>query len=309
MDIIRLPDDQKVTRNGIYEITLQRHHSGDLCDGPSVSSTNLRTLDLQSPLHAWNRWSGNPDCEKDDPAEIESEHFRLGRAAHTLLLEPDLYAKNFSVRPAEFSDWRSKLSKEWRTAEQEAGRTVLTPDDKERVDGMVGALRAHKWHTEGILGGVVEASLVCRDRKTGLWLKSRPDSIPLTNAFTDLKTTTDASPRAVTRSIGSLGYDLQLALGGACWEIITGERIEQFWLVFVENRRPYAIHVEALSLDAIYWARIRLRKALDTWRKCLDEGFWPSYGLDGQEFSPSHWEVERYKAEQSSGLLPVEDNF
>lgn len=307
MEIIRYAGG-KITKPGIYQMPLEVHHS-DCCEGPSVTSTTLRTLDLKSPLHAHDRWSGNPDHEVDDPNEIEGEHFRIGRAAHTLLLEPDLFAKNFATRPEEYDSWRTKASKEWLGEQQKAGRTVLTPSDMERVHGVANALRSHRWHTDGILGGVVEASLVVRDRKTGLWLKSRPDSIPLSTAFSDLKVMNDSSPDSVRRAIKSLGYDIQLALAGICMEVLTGERIEQFWIVAVESKRPHAIHVESLSLDAIYWARMRIRRALDTMAKCLSENYWPSYGLDGLEYTNSKYDTEQYVIDQGAGLLPREAEF
>ncbi len=307
MEIIRWSGG-KIGRNGIYELPLLVHHS-DCCDGPSVSSTNLRILDLQSPLHMHDRWPGNPDCDKDDPEEIEKEHFRIGRAAHYLLLEPELFQQNIAVRPDEFDSWRTKASKVWMTDAQKAGKTVLTPAELERVQGAAAALKSHRWHAEGILGGVVEASMIVRDRKTGIWLKSRPDSIPLNSAFSDLKVMNDSSPRSVKSAIRSLGYDIQLALAGICWELLTGERIEQFWLIAVESKRPYAIHVESLSLDAIYWARVRIRKALDTMKKCLDENYWPSFGQDGLEYSPGKWESEQYVIDQAQGLLPREAEF
>lgn len=309
MEITRLAADQRVVKNGIYEISLARHHSGDLCDGPSVSSTGLRRIDLETPLHFWDKYPGNPDCDKDDPEEIEKEHFRIGRAAHMLLLEPDLFPKTIAIRPDEYDSWRTKASKAWLTEAQTAGKTVLTPAEMERVDGVVAALKSHHWHTDGILGGIVEASIIVRDRKTGIWLKSRPDSIPLQSAFSDLKVMNDTSPDSVRRAIKSLGYDLQMALAGVAMQILTGEVIEQMWIVAVESKRPYAIHVESLSLDAIYWARMRLRRALDTMAKCLSEGYWPSYGQDGLEYSPGKYETEQYVIDQGAGLLPREAEF
>lgn len=308
MDIKRIEQGEIITEPGIYDMPLGWYHS-DCCDGPSVSSTGLRRIALKSPLHFWDTSYLNPERAPDSDDELEGEHFRLGRAAHYRMLEPALFKANVAVRPERFDSWRTGAAKLWLADAQADGKTVLTPPDMVRVDGIAKALSEHPWHSGGILGGAVETSLVTRDSKTGIWIKSRPDSMPIDGAITDLKCVRDASPRAVSKAIRDLGYDLQFALAGACWFNLTGETLDQFWLVAVESSRPHAIHVASLSTASTYWARIRLRQALDTMAACLKSGDWPSYGADGLEHQPAPYEAERWEAEQKSGLLPKEDEF
>lgn len=82
------------------------------------------------------------------------------------------------VRPDQWSDWRTSASKEWKAEQLEAGKTIITDAELVLITGMARSLGAHPLVKAGILDGVVERSLIFKDKKTGVWLKSRPDAIP-----------------------------------------------------------------------------------------------------------------------------------
>ncbi len=298
----------KITEPGLYDMPMSVYHS-DCCDGPSVSSTGLRTLLLKSPLHFWDRSYLNPDRDPDDPDEIEKEHFRIGRAAHWSMFERETFERAIAVRPTMWDSWRSKEAKAWRLDAMREGMTVMTPDEMERVHGVVRSLTRHPLYQQGLLGGAIETSIIARDSKTGIWIKARPDSVPIEEAFTDLKVVSDAKPDVFERTIRDIGYDLQLALGGICYEKVTKRAIEQFWIVAVESSRPHPVHVASLSTDAVYWARIRLRTALDRMAKCLETGYWPAYDEDGRSYKLHEQVQNRLKLEQDNQLLAPTDEF
>lgn len=310
IEIRRIGYGEKITSPGIYEMPLEWHHS-DCCDGPSVTSTNLRKMELETPQHMYDSWSGNPDRDPDAGKKLlEADYFRFGRAAHLKVLEPQLYKDRIAVRPDIYDSWRTKDAKKW-LADIEAMHqyTVLTPDEEARVMGAVRAINANPAFSEGILGGMVEASMVWRDKRTGIWIKSRPDSIPNQAAMTDLKFMDDASPRAVDRAIRTLGYDMQLALGGIGFFKLTGVTIDTFFLMAVESKRPHAIHIPTLSTNAVYWSRVRIRRALDRIAKCLQDNYWPAYEADGQPAGePYATQVTEWEAMQKAGMMP-EDTF
>lgn len=308
MEIRRIENGEIISQPGFYAMDIGWYHSS-CCDGPSVSSSGLRALEIKTPLHFWDESYLNPDRNPEATDELEAAHFRLGRAGHFLMLEPHLFEQNIAVRPDAWDSWRSAASKAWAAQQQQAGKTILTPDELARARGVAAQLNAHPLLKEGLLGGLVEVSMICRDAKTGIWIKSRPDSIPRDNAFSDLKIMNEASPQAVARAIDSLGYDLQLALAGVCMFKLTERTIDQFWLVCCESSRPHAIHVAALSVNAVYWARIRLRHALDTMAECLKTGQWPSYESDGAEYDITDRKATLWKEFQNGGLLPKDDTF
>ena len=60
MEIRKIAYGEKVTEPGIYDMPINWYHD-DCCDGPSVSSSGLRTIELESPEHYWAHHPANPD--------------------------------------------------------------------------------------------------------------------------------------------------------------------------------------------------------------------------------------------------------
>lgn len=74
-EIRTLDGDEVITEPGFYNISLDRHHSQP-CDGPSVTSGILRTMELATPADVWAFHQLNPDrWEKP-----ETKALLLGRA-------------------------------------------------------------------------------------------------------------------------------------------------------------------------------------------------------------------------------------
>lgn len=315
MEIRQIKFGDIITEPGIYEMPIEWHHS-QCCAGFSVSSSGLRKIipngPQNSPLHFWQEYvAPKADDAEDDSEEkaAEKKHFRMGRAGHTLMLEPEKFASRYCTRPGMFKDWRTDAAKQWRLDRIKEGFTVLAPEEMKAVHGIGVALRNHRWHKEGILSGIVECSMVVKDPKTGIWIKSRPDAIPLWKVATDLKVARSAHPADVARSIRTLGYDVQMALSGVASELLGIGAVDEYWMVVVEPKAPHAIHVAALGRQMIYRGRLRIRHALDLLQDCLVKDYWPAYGEDGAEVELAQWEDDAFKKEQASGLLPKEAVF
>lgn len=295
----------KITEPGCYLMPIEAYHS-DCCAGPSVSSSGLRLLDQKSPAHYWAGSYLNPDREDD---EEENANFRIGRAAHHLLLGEGGFAEKFCTRPATWDSWRTNAAKEWRAQQQAAGRTVLTDGEIKIIRGMAASLAAHPLIEGGLLNGEIERSLIWRDKETGVWLKARPDAIPVDTDIVDLKTTADASGRGCRKSIEDNGYHMQLALVGMGMEAIFGRKADEFHytLVFVEKKPPFAVNVKPVDPNAIWWGRKQLRRAIRRFADCAAKNDWPAYDDDTSTASLSDWYVKRLEAEAQNGMLPDED--
>lgn len=63
--ITEIPDGQTVEASGAYRMSMDWYHSQKVCNGPSVSSTGLRKITLQSPHAFWKTWGGNPNRYPD----------------------------------------------------------------------------------------------------------------------------------------------------------------------------------------------------------------------------------------------------
>ena len=275
-----------ITEPGLYsKIPISVYHSAEICDGPSVSSSGLRQIFNKSPAHFYAEWSGNPDRveQKDKP------HFSIGRAVHHLMLGEPFFAKMFAVQPDEYPDsktgemkpWHNgaTFAKNWHTDMKVLGRTVLTPSDVENIRGMAMRLGKHPLVRAGALNGMIERSIFWKDKSTGIWIKSRPDSIPNASGdFVDLKTTVSVLHRDLARTIAELGYAQQGALIRSAAREVLGIDSPTFALVFVEKTAPWCPRVVTLKDSDLDLGERANRASIDALASCLRAKDWPGPG-------------------------------
>lgn len=299
--LLTLAEGEKIAESGVWLIDIERYHSS-CCVGPSISSSGLRTIESKTPAHYYATSYLNPNREPDEG----SRALDFGKAAHTLLLGESGFREHFAIRPDEWSDWRTNAVKAWRDEQQQAGRTVLVPEDMETIRGMSRALSAHPLIQSGILQGDIERSLIWQDKDTGVWLKSRPDVLPVSDGVVvDLKTCAEASPEAVQRSILNHGYALQGALTGRALKRVLGIDMTAFVLVFVEKAAPYAVSVVEIDQDWIGFAGRQVQRAIDRFARCVETGHWPAYEDERVVMMPE-WLRRRMEADAEVGMLPQE---
>tara|TARA_R110002051_G_scaffold316556_2_gene396321 strand:- start:1237 stop:2115 length:879 start_codon:yes stop_codon:yes gene_type:complete len=276
-------------------------------DGPSVSSTGLRTVWAESAAHFFAKSSLNPNRKP----QADSPAFAVGRLAHKLLLEGrEGLAEEFAIRPDHWDSWRTKDSQVWRDEQVLAGRTVITEDDLETVTGMAESLARHPLVKAGILDGKVERSLIWKDAETGIWLKSRPDVIPNASAvMADLKTTVSVTDDALTKSLASYGYAMQGAIVGMAAEAVLGVQMEAFALVWVEKADPWCVRVTQLTPEDLDRGRRQVRAGLRTMARCIDTGVWPGPGgADASYLSLPAWASSRIDTELELQAAEANDN-
>jgi hypothetical protein len=275
-------DGRTISKPGIYsDIPLEIYHGQKILDGPSVSSTGLRrVLEVNggSPAHFFDEWSGNPNCAEPE----DKPHFLLGRAAHWLFLEGSkrggAFSKSFAIRPEEFADYKTKAAREWRDDQIALGKMPLTDDHVEVITGMAKRIATERIAVS-LLRGDIERSIFYRDKKTGLWIKSRPDCIPTDSGdFTDLKTTTRTSFPLLMHAVGQHAYHQQAAVVREAAATVLGMGMASFSLVFVESKRPYCVRIVVLDPRDIDLGERQNRRALDLIAKCILEKRWPGPG-------------------------------
>jgi hypothetical protein len=277
-------DGKPITRPGVYSrLPLDEYHRGDICDGPSVSSSTLRTVWNFSPAHAWSHSPLNP--QRVEEADVAARNWRnVGRAAHHLLTAEIGFADQFAVRPETVGGkkWHGNLTeaKDWLAARKREGKTVLTPADVGAIKGMAVSIGACSLVQAGALNGLIERSFFWKDTETGLWLKARPDAIPSDSGdFTDLKTTRSVQYLDLQKSIADYGYHQQaaLVLEGA---LALGIEATSFSLIWVEKTPPYCVRVTTIKDDDLARGAQQNRIALRTFADCLASGVWPGPGDD-----------------------------
>lgn len=284
-------DGKPVSKPGMYsKIPLSVYHSQSICDGPSVSSSGLRTLASKSPAHFYAEWSGNPNREEED----EKAHQIVGRAAHHLMLGEPFFAKLFCVQPTEYPDaktgemkkwtYAAGYCKDWRTARNSEGRAILTGEAVASIKGMAIALGSHPIVKAGALNGMIERSIFWKDKDTGLWVKVRPDSIPTSSGdFVDLKTTTSVLWNDLRRTISDFGYHQQGALTRTAAREVLKIASPTFTLIFAEKDKPHCVRVVTIKDGDLDRGERQNRAGLDTIARCLKSGHWPGPGGERED--------------------------
>ena len=275
-----------ITAPGLYvDMPMDTYH-GQPCDGPSISSSGLRTIWAQSPAHYYLNSSLNPDREEQE----QKKHFNIGRAAHHLLLQGrEGFEEQYAVRPERFPDFRTNAAKEWRDDMIARGMTILTDEQLHDISGMARSLARNPLVKAGILDGDVERSLIFKDPETGVWLKSRPDCIPNASGdVADLKTTTSVATSSLQRTIEDFDYAMQGALVSMAFDQVMGIPLETFTLVFVEKTAPWCVRVATLTPEDMLRGAMQVAAAVKIFAACVEANEWPGPGGDQQdaEFLP-----------------------
>lgn len=226
----------------------------------------------RSPAH-YAAWLAGLLDEDETPA------LAFGSAFHCATLEPARFATDYAVEP-DFGDCRFKDAKaardEWR--KRNAGRTLVSARDFERISGMVRSLRAHPLGGKMIEDGDPELTLRWRDEESGVECKARADYYVRRHRMAvDVKTATDASPEAFARAVVNYGYHRQEAFYRAGLAAV-GEAVEHFVFLVVEKDPPYAVAIYALDEDARLVGRRQVVDDLARFASCLEADKWPSYG-------------------------------
>ena len=306
--IIRPWKGGKITEPGLYSGVDGDFYHSDCCEGPSISSSGLRTIFNQSAAHYFDGSPYNPEREEEDP----SEPFIFGRAAHALLLSDGDFKSQFAVRPEAIGDqkWNANANacKDWLAEVAKSGRTVLTPAQMIKIQGMARGLSEHPLIRAGILNGLVEHSFFWRHEETGVWLKARPDCIPTDSMdFADLKCVADISEDAIGNSIGAYGYNVQGALVGQGAKAVLDREMNSFSLVVSEKARPHCAVVHTLKPSDIDLGHDAIEISVRVFARCVERGFWPGPG--GEQTDAAYIEMKpwhRARAERRIAQMEKE---
>ena len=295
-----LPDPGgKIDRPGAYRLTMERYHDPHLCVGPSVSSSGLRTIETKSAGDFW-AFSGLNGSAFE---KVETAAFNFGKAAHALLLGDEDFDAGYVVSP--YDGFRSKEAREWREAQT---KVIVSPDDMDHIKGMSASLKAHGL-PDLIFGGEPEVSLIWRDH-TGVWIKARPDALPATGDLGDLKTTTDNELQPLMRGITKYSYDMQMALCVEGMEKVLHRSPTGVVIIYAQKKPPYTVTPISIGADALYWGKVRNRRAINTFAECWQSGEWPFQGdRDISEYQLPEWLAARLSEEQSDGRLPNDEDL
>jgi hypothetical protein len=275
---------ETITEPGVYRnIPIDTYHEkADLFDGPSVSKSSLKWLFPfrgGSPKQFWARWKHNPDhIEQESGKALD-----FGKAAHALILGDEVFSERFIVRPSEYVNdkgdtkpWsmNANACKAWVEAIGDS-KTIVSPEDIEMIRKMALDAASHPMVQSGILNGAMERTMCWKCPETGIWVKARPDCIPVSDGlYADLKTVSKLDEGFLTRQIFEADYYLQ----GGMIKMICDEQempFDEFWLVYCLKSEVADTAPVKMSEFAIQRGEKVIRAGLRMIRDCMDAGEWP----------------------------------
>lgn len=259
-----------------YDISEADYHADNLCDVPTLSSSMIKILVKQSPLHAWY---ARPRLNRELQPE-EKEIFDLGTIAHALMLQG-----LSSAVVLKYDNWKLSAARRDRDFVRSVGKIPILEKDWHACLAMVTAgkkqLAEHKEAADAFTKGRPEVTIIWKDdhdvmcRMRADWMH---DSLL---KIDDYKSTgRSANPDGIERVMDSMGWDIQAAWylrGLSKVDPRTGPVNRQFRFIAQENAEPYALSV--IGIDPTFeWAgQSKVQQGIDLWAKCLKSGKWPGY--------------------------------
>jgi exodeoxyribonuclease VIII len=245
---------------------------------PAISKSGLDRL-AETPAHY--RWYA--DHREEMP---ETDALRIGRAFHTMLLEPKLFDKECAVGPDV-----SRATKEWKAfAHENDGKLLLKGDEHRELQAMCASILDHPAARAVLSGkGMIEPSLFWTDETTGVECRARFDWLRFDGLIVDLKSATDASPETFQGHAWKHRYHVQDAFYREAHERVTGKPAAGFVFLVVEKKPPYAVAVYTMDDAARAAGDVTWRNNLSLYAHCKDDDRWPAYSPKIETLSPPRW--------------------
>ena len=251
--------------DGLYgDISDTEYHA----DRGSLSSSGAHKLLPPScpALFLWEQLHGR----KPKP------QYDFGHAAHKFVL-----GEGEEIAPVYADDWRTKEAKAQRDQAHAEGKIPLLKTAVDTALEMANKVMAHPLAAALLAEGSPELSGYWHDVETGVRLRFRPDWLTeLASgriACVDVKTSQSASPQDFSSSAAKFGYAFQNAwyVEGLRALEISDDPI--FLFVIADKNPPHLVSVVALDDDAVAYGRRQMRRAIDTYAKCVAADDWPGY--------------------------------
>jgi len=272
----------------MFDMSESEYHA-DPCAVPSLSASTAKTLINRCPRIAWEE---HPKL--GGQSRVSTREMDRGTIVHAMLL-----GQSAAIQVLDFPDYRTKAAQQARDAAKDAGVMPVLEKEMRAYDDMATSIRSRinrlgiefKGHTEGVVLWADKdqqgASVSCR---------SRMDHVDIRGGILcidDIKTTTDASPKACVKQILNYGYDIQAAAYTRAIEHVAPEwcgRI-RFTFLFVEDAKPHLVTPITLDGAFLKLGLSKWQRAVNLWSRCLHSEEWPEYTDKPLSVSPPQWAI------------------
>ncbi len=252
------------------EISHEDYHADKIGEVPTLSRSIAHTIVSRSPAHARYEHPRLGGGERPTPTPDMDGGTLMG----ALLL-----GKGADIVAVDAKDWRTDLAKATRDEIRAMGKLPILKYKLDAAQETAEMLRG-RLKARGIeFNGQSEVTVVWQS--DGAWCRARLDHWwPNEATILDLKWTENADPVALGRHMVNYGEDIQCVSYTEAVETVISELAGRvrFRFVAIESAPPYAISIcEARGTMRELGAQ-RWRRAVATWKDCLETGVWPEYG-------------------------------
>lgn len=214
----------------------------------------------------------------DANEKTDTEAMKIGRAFHTLVLEPHLFEKQYYI-----ANKIRRAGQAWDEMQITAGnRDIIWTEDYNELNYMNQSIKKHPYASKLLTDSVNEVSIFWEHKvsdDTKLLCRSRIDAIKnITNqtALIDIKTTLDISEKAFIKTIFNFKYHMQAAFYLDAYKYVNNKLPKSFIFIAIEKTAPYlcAIYVLPSNGEAIELGRAEYRGLLKKYALCQSEELW-----------------------------------
>lgn len=233
----------------------------------------------------------------DGVTEEETEAFLFGSVFHCLALEPGEFGKRYAVKQFNGS---TKAGKEEAATAKAAGLELVPAKIHNAASAMAESVLIHP-----LIGKLMtandkrtEVSIYWSETVYGLEIpcKARLDMLATVPGFglvaVDLKSTDDASPEGLARSVLKWGYHRQAVWYRRALRAV-GMESSVFVLVAVEKTAPHLVTAANVSEAAQQVGLEEIKDALSTYATCAKSGLWPGYVSEIIDLDLPEWAYKR----------------
>lgn len=216
--------------------------------------------------------------------EADKAAYWLGRALHTLVLEPDTWDEHFVTYVG--GDRRGKAWEAFR--QQCAGRTILKLGEEEQAIAMADAIRRHPIASRHLRDGLTEKVLTWTEPESGRACKGRMDSV--NGHLVEIKTAADIQPQRFAAAAARFGYHCQLAWYADGLRHSGYEVHEDPAMIVVQTDAPHDVVVYTIGNDVLDQGRREYQRLLRLLGECEESGHWPGMAPDHEwDFALPAW--------------------
>jgi len=219
----------------------------------------------------------DPWAWRNAPSREKTAAMTAGSLLDCLLTEPHLFDTRYAL--SEYAEFRTKESKEWRSAMEESGVCIIKQDQLDTAQAQLDAIKA-KPEAAALLDGA--RFQVAFRHKTAYPFASKGliDILPNDGeTIVDLKTCAASaleSKRSLRRYILDWMYHVQAGAYCEGYSIASGEERSRFKFIFVSATPPHRVAVVELPFAAISFGADIYRNGAKRFNDCLEQNYFPS---------------------------------